>query len=84
MARLASREGSPLWAGSLSASHAPAVHRAAVSLVQGGEPSWRSQLLALSMPRSVVVGERSLPQPALTCLRKMVWPCMCWLTLAMP
>ena len=68
MARLASREGSPLWAGSLSASHAPAVHRAAVSLVQGGEPSWRSQLLALTMPRSVVVGERSLPQPGLTCL----------------
>ncbi|NWK77819.1 alpha/beta fold hydrolase [Aquitalea sp. LB_tupeE] len=66
MARLASREGSPLWAGSLSASHAPAVHRAAVSLVAGAEPSWRSQLLALSMPRSVVVGERSLPQPALT------------------
>ena len=66
LARLASREGSPLWAGSLSASHAPAVHRAAVSLVQGGEPSWRSQLLALGMPRDVVVGARSLPQPTLT------------------
>jgi pimeloyl-ACP methyl ester carboxylesterase len=65
MARLASREGSPLWAGSLLASHAPAVHRAAVSLVQGGEPSWRTQLLALTMPRSVVFGARSLPQPDL-------------------
>lgn len=70
LARLASREGSPLWAGSLAASHAPAVHRAAVSLVAGVEPSWRSQLLALTMPRSVVVGERSLPQPALTCLQQ--------------
>lgn len=63
LARLASRTGSPLWAGSLLASHAPAVHRAAVSLVQGAQPSWRSQLLALTMPRSVVVGERSFPQP---------------------
>ncbi|RQO77477.1 alpha/beta hydrolase [Aquitalea sp. FJL05] len=63
MARLASREGSPLWAGSLAASHAPAVHRAAVSLVAGAEPSWRSQLLALTMPRSVVFGSLSLPQP---------------------
>ena len=63
MARLASREGSPLWAGSLAASHAPAVHRAAVSLVQGGMPDWRAQLLALAMPRSVVFGARSLPQP---------------------
>lgn len=65
MARLASREGSPLWAGSLAASHAAAVHRAAVSLVQGGMPAWREQLLALSMPRSVVFGARSLPQPDL-------------------
>ncbi|WP_159880593.1 alpha/beta fold hydrolase [Aquitalea denitrificans] len=65
MARLASHEGSPLWAGSLAASHAPAVHRAAVSLVEGVEPSWRSQLLALTMPRSVVFGARSLPQPDL-------------------
>lgn len=63
MARLASREGSPLWAGSLAASHAPAVHRAAVSLVAGAEPSWRSQLLALTMPRSVVFGALSLPPP---------------------
>lgn len=63
MARLASREGSPLWAGSLVASHAPAVHRAAVSLVLGAEPSWRAQLLALSMPRTVVFGAHSLPAP---------------------
>ncbi|MBV8679139.1 MAG: alpha/beta hydrolase [Aquitalea sp.] len=64
MARLAGREGSPLWAGSLAASHAPAVHRAAVSLVQGEEPGWRAQLLALNMARSVVIGERSLPAAA--------------------
>ena len=66
MARLASRAGSPLWAGSLVASHAPAVHRAAVSLVAGSEPGWRELLHALNMPREVVVGERSLRQPALT------------------
>lgn len=68
MARLASREGSPLWAGSLAASHAAAVHRAAVSLVQGAQPSWRSQLQALALPRSVVFGARSLPQSDLDTL----------------
>jgi pimeloyl-ACP methyl ester carboxylesterase len=60
MARLASREGSPLWAGSLAASHALAVHRAAVSLVAGAEPGWRELLHALNMPRTVVIGEKSL------------------------
>jgi len=59
LARLASRDGSPMWAASLAASHAIAVHRAAVSLLAGVEPGWRAQLYALDMPRNLVVGAAS-------------------------
>lgn len=38
-----------------------AVHRAATSLVEGTTPSWREKLLQLSVPRTVLFGERSLP-----------------------
>jgi pimeloyl-ACP methyl ester carboxylesterase len=40
-----------------------AVHRGATSLVRGGSPSWRAQLDALAMPRTVIFGARSLPDP---------------------
>ncbi len=39
------------------------MHRGAVSLVCGGTPSWREQLAALPMPRTVIFGARSLPDP---------------------
>jgi pimeloyl-ACP methyl ester carboxylesterase len=40
-----------------------AAHRAAISLVEGASPSWRQQLLALDVPRTVLFGARSLPDP---------------------
>ena len=38
-----------------------ALHRSAVSLVQGTQPSWRDMLYHLTMPRAFVFGEDSLP-----------------------
>ena len=39
-----------------------AVHRDTASLVQGTDPRWRTQLLGLaSLPRTVLFGERGLP-----------------------
>ena len=45
----------------LAAPHA--LHRSAVSLVQGTQPSWRDQLYQLTIPRAFVFGENSLPDP---------------------
>jgi pimeloyl-ACP methyl ester carboxylesterase len=56
-------EGNSNWARSLAASSPLAVHRFAVSLVRGSEPTWRAQLLSLSVPRTVIFGEHSLPDP---------------------
>lgn len=53
----------PIWAGSLAASSPMAIHREAKSLIQGGTPSWREQLGSLPMPRTILFGERSLPDP---------------------
>lgn len=54
-------EGNAIWAGSMEVSSPLAVHRAAAALVRGGAPSWRDQLRSLSVPRTLVFGERSLP-----------------------
>lgn len=61
--REAARTGNDIWAGSMAATAPFAAHRAAVSLVEGASPSWRRQLLALEMPRIVLFGARSLPDP---------------------
>ncbi len=61
--REAARTGNEIWAGSMGATAAFAAHRGAVSLVEGSSPSWRQQLLALEMPRTVLFGARSLPDP---------------------
>jgi pimeloyl-ACP methyl ester carboxylesterase len=59
-----SREaGLDVWAGSLAVSSPEAVHRAATSLVAGSDPTWRAQLQALTMSRTVIFGEASLPDP---------------------
>jgi pimeloyl-ACP methyl ester carboxylesterase len=58
-----SARGGSIWAGSLAVSSPVAMHRAATSLVRGGKPSWREQLAALSMPKTVIFGEQSLPDP---------------------
>ncbi|HNX50281.1 MAG TPA: alpha/beta fold hydrolase, partial [Thermoanaerobaculaceae bacterium] len=56
-------EGHPTWAASLRVSSPLAVHRGATSLVRGGAPSWREQLETLSIPRTMIFGARSLPDP---------------------
>lgn len=55
------REGNDIWAASLAGSAAHAVHRAARSLVLGSSPSWRSLLADLTAPRTMIIGENSLP-----------------------
>lgn len=54
-------EGNHVWAASLSISSALAVHRGASSLIAGCEPTWRQILYGLSLPRTIIFGERSLP-----------------------
>ncbi|WP_204378095.1 alpha/beta fold hydrolase [Chromobacterium sphagni] len=54
---------SPNWAGSMAVASPLAVHRAAKGLIQGSSISWREQLLALTMPRCIIFGENSLPDP---------------------
>lgn len=61
--RAARAGGLGAWEATMRVASPLAVHRGAVSLVQGGEPSWREQLAALPTPRTVVFGERSLPDP---------------------
>ena len=38
-----------------------AIYRGAVSLVQGSQPSWRETLYKLTIPRTYIFGEQSLP-----------------------
>jgi pimeloyl-ACP methyl ester carboxylesterase len=47
--------------GMLQVAAPHALHRSAVSLVQGVRPGWRDQLYQLAMPRAYVFGEYSLP-----------------------
>ncbi len=56
-------QGHTVWSSSLSISLPAAIHREAVSLVKGGSPSWRDQLRMLPMHRTIIFGERSLPDP---------------------
>ena len=62
LARSSAATGNDVWAASLLVSAPRAVYRGAASLVAGGRPSWRDQLLRLAMPRTVLFGEQSLPQ----------------------
>ena len=59
----ACRGDNPAWAGSMAVASPLAAHRAAAELVKGRPVSWREQLLALTMPRCLIFGERSLPDP---------------------
>ncbi len=63
--------GDPIWGASLRISAPFAMHRAAVSLVRGGTPSWRDRLAALPMPRVVLFGARSLPDADIERLPKL-------------
>jgi pimeloyl-ACP methyl ester carboxylesterase len=61
--REATASGNHIWAGSMAVTAPFAVHRAAVSLVAGGSPSWRRRLLGHPVHRTVIFGARSLPDP---------------------
>lgn len=54
-------EGNDIWSASLAGSAAHAVHRTAHSLVIGSDPTWRSLLADLAAPRTMIIGENSLP-----------------------
>jgi pimeloyl-ACP methyl ester carboxylesterase len=53
----------PIFTGLIQIAAPHALHRSAVSLVQGAQPSWRDQLYQLTMPRAFLFGEYSLPDP---------------------
>lgn len=59
--RAAQADGNDIWAASLARSAAYAVQRTARSLVEGSDPTWRSILASLAVPRTLIIGERSLP-----------------------
>lgn len=61
--KTAKETGNSIWAGSMALSSPTAIYRNAASLVQGCNPTWREILLSLSMPRTVIFGQRSLPDP---------------------
>jgi pimeloyl-ACP methyl ester carboxylesterase len=61
LVRVSRLEGNNIWAASLSISAPYAIHRGATSLVASSKPTWREQLYDLSMPRTVIFGEASLP-----------------------
>ncbi|HNX96401.1 MAG TPA: alpha/beta fold hydrolase [Candidatus Aminicenantes bacterium] len=63
MVRQAVAGGNDVWAASLRLSSPLAVHRGSVSLVRGGDPSWRRLLETLTIPRTLIVGARSQPDP---------------------
>ncbi len=50
-----------LFGGILQMTDPFALHRTAVSLVQGTQPSWREQLYRLPIPRAYLFGAQSLP-----------------------
>lgn len=63
MIRAARRRGDDAWATTMVASFAPAIHQESVSLVEGSRPTWRQVLAKLPMPRTVIFGAKSLPDP---------------------
>lgn len=63
LVKAARTEGNSIWAASMSISAPYAVHRSATSLVVGGAPTWRELLYAMKMPRTIIFGEASLPEP---------------------
>jgi pimeloyl-ACP methyl ester carboxylesterase len=70
MVETAKAEGNVVWAASLAASAGFAVHRAAVSLVEGSAPTWRELLYGSKVPKTIIVGEHSLPYADLDGLRR--------------
>jgi pimeloyl-ACP methyl ester carboxylesterase len=63
MVRASRQQGAHVWAGSLAVMLPQATYRQSMSLVEGGSPSWRDQLATLAVPRTVIYGAQSLPDP---------------------
>jgi pimeloyl-ACP methyl ester carboxylesterase len=61
LVRTARAEGHDAWAASLAISAPHAMHRVATSLMAGTSPTWRVQLCALTMRRTLIFGAASLP-----------------------
>lgn len=68
MVKQARETGSAAWAATMEQAAPIAVFKSAVSLVEGSSPTWRAQLLALTMPRTLIFGEQSLPDDDFTAL----------------
>ena len=51
------------WAACLALSSSIAIHRQALSLIKGQEPSWRNVLYSLNVAKTYVFGSESLPDP---------------------
>jgi len=51
------------YAATVRAADPVALHRTATELVRGSSPTMRERLVAASMPRTYIFGERSLPDP---------------------
>jgi len=56
-------EGWTDYAGTVQSSDPCAMHRSAVSLIGKREPTFREQLLSLSIPRTFIFGQKTLPSP---------------------
>ncbi len=56
-------EGWTDYAGTVQASDPVAMHRSAVDLIRKRTPTLREMLLKLSVPRTVIFGEKNLPDP---------------------
>lgn len=51
------------WAACLALSSPIAIHRQALSLIKGQEPSWRNVLYSLNVAKTYIFGSESLPDP---------------------
>ncbi|MCJ9428163.1 alpha/beta fold hydrolase [Kordiimonas marina] len=63
LVQAAAADGNDIWARSMAVSAPYAVHRGAASLVAGSDPLWRDRLFGLTSRRTMIFGERSLPDP---------------------
>jgi len=61
--RKAIEQGHLTWSGSLAVASPVAVYRGAMSLVRGATPTWRARLTGFTIPRTVIFGANSLPDP---------------------
>lgn len=61
--RVLASKGWADYVGTVQASDPVAMYRSAVSLIRDRQPTFRDQLLALSIPRTFIFGQKTLPSP---------------------